>query len=240
MSETNDREQLEKVIDKIQKLLAMANDTSSPNEALLAAKRARALMDKYQLSQDDIESKIGSQFLESENGEPKGKLYLWEKLLAAAAAHLNDCRSAIRSNRKTYSFLFQGFKADVFVAKMTMDYLVDTAKRAREQSGIKGISESQIFMQGFAREVEKRSYEIKLNREKQFVTGKGTGLVVLKMTEITKHFGELGKARDHKSRPPMSPSESMAMILGEEAGRSVSLDKQLDGQENSKLAASNF
>ncbi|MBY7859150.1 DUF2786 domain-containing protein [Vibrio fluvialis] len=234
MSHKNAPEQLEKVIDKIQKLLAMANDTSSPKEALLAAKRARVLMDKYQLSQDDIESKIGSQFLELEN-EPKGKLYLWEKHIALAAATLNDCRSAIRRRHRGSQFLFQGFKADVIVAKMTMDYLTHAARKAKELSEVKGISESQLFMQGFANEVLERANDIKRNREKHFVSNKGTGLVVLKMTEIIKHFGELGSARHHKARSPMSFEEMIAFELGSRAGRSISLDKQIDEKESSNL-----
>ncbi|MDQ2107012.1 MULTISPECIES: DUF2786 domain-containing protein [unclassified Vibrio] len=235
MSTKDTLESLDKVIDKISKLLAMANDTSSPNEALLAAKRARALMDKYQLSQEDIETQIGSQFLEAQVGKQKGKLFLWERSLAAACANLNDCRSVINRNQNGSYLSLQGFKSDVIVAKMTMEYLVKAAKRAKDSVGIKGASESQFFMRGFSSEVLDRAIEIKRSREKQFTSVAGTGLVLLKNTEIEKHFGELGEARRHEPRKPSSIEERKAFIHGIKAGESVSLDKQIDGRENTKL-----
>ncbi|NAW61088.1 DUF2786 domain-containing protein [Vibrio sp. V31_P5A7T61] len=235
MSTKDTLESLDKVIDKISKLLAMANDTSSPNEALLAAKRARALMDKYQLSQEDIETQIGSQFLEAQVGKQKGKQFLWEKSLAAACANLNDCRSVINRNQNGSYLSLQGFKSDVIVAKMTMEYLVKAAKRAKDSVGIKGASESQFFMRGFSSEVLDRAIEIKRSREKQFTSVAGTGLVLLKNTEIEKHFGELGEARRHEPRKPLSIEERKAFIHGIKAGESISLDKQIDGRENTKL-----
>ncbi|XAG83451.1 DUF2786 domain-containing protein [bacterium 19MO03SA05] len=235
MSTKDTLESLDKVIDKISKLLAMANDTSSPNEALLAAKRARALMDKYQLSQEDIETQIGSQFLEAQVGKQKGKLFLWERSLAAACANLNDCRSVINRNQNGSYLSLQGFKSDVIAAKMTMEYLVKAAKRAKDSADIKSSSESQFFMRGFSGEVLDRAIEIKRSREKQFTSVASTGLVLLKHTEIEKHFGELGEARRHKPRKPLSIEERKAFILGIEAGESISLDKQVDGRESAKL-----
>lgn len=228
--------ELEKAIDKIQKLLAMANDTSSPNEALLAANRARKLMDKYQLSQEDIESKIGSQFLETGISSNKTRIFLWEKYLASAAGSMNDCRSVIRRGRNQVSFLFQGFKPDAIVAKMTMDYLTKAAQRTKKELGVKGLSESNLFMQGFSGEVLNRANEIKREREKQFVSNTGTELVLLKMTEIQKHFGELNSCRNHKPRAPLSRSEREAYSQGLQAGESISLDKQVYGQESAKLS----
>lgn len=111
MSDKDASESLDKVIDKISKLLAMANDTSSPNEALLAAKRARTLMDKYQLSQEDIETQIGSQLLEAQIGKQKGKLFLWERYLAAGCANLNDCRTVITRNYNGCFLSHRGFAA---------------------------------------------------------------------------------------------------------------------------------
>ena len=43
-----------KIMERIQNLLRMAEDTSSPNEAAIAARRAEALMRKHQLTQVDV------------------------------------------------------------------------------------------------------------------------------------------------------------------------------------------
>ena len=55
----------DKLIDRIRKLLALAEDAASQNEALIAARRARSLMDKHQITKGDIERAAGSQFLET-------------------------------------------------------------------------------------------------------------------------------------------------------------------------------
>ena len=49
----------DKIIDKVKKLLALS-ESSNPNEAFLAAKRARRLMDQHSLTKKDIESAGGS------------------------------------------------------------------------------------------------------------------------------------------------------------------------------------
>jgi len=44
----------EKILKRIKNLLDMAMDSSSPNEAMIAARRSRALMDEHQISKDDL------------------------------------------------------------------------------------------------------------------------------------------------------------------------------------------
>ena len=47
--------EMAKIQDRVQKLLNMAKDASSPNEAMIAMERARRLMDKYQIEETDLE-----------------------------------------------------------------------------------------------------------------------------------------------------------------------------------------
>jgi hypothetical protein len=53
---------LEKIKDRIAKLLRMSQDASSPNEAAIAAGRARALMDKYQIEAFDANNQVKEVF----------------------------------------------------------------------------------------------------------------------------------------------------------------------------------
>ena len=61
-----EREQLDKIKERIAKLLAMAKDAASPNEAAIAAGRARSLMDKYQLDEYDIKDAAPVQFAQGD------------------------------------------------------------------------------------------------------------------------------------------------------------------------------
>ena len=227
---------LDKVIQKVQKLLAMAEDTSSPNEALLAANRARKLMDKHQLSKDDIERATGDQFLETTADRKTKTCQTWLRFLVQASAYLNDCRPVLGwDGLKLYKF--QGFKADAIVAKLTMDYLVDACERALEKSNSHGRSEKNFFRIGFSEMVLRRAIAVKKEREKSFVSAStGTALVPVKEAMILSHFGVMGKARKTQVREP-SVDEAQAYANGLRTGRHVGLEKQVEGQETTKLAA---
>lgn len=53
---------IEKILETIRKLLRMAGDAGSPNEAAIAAGRARKLMDKYRVSLSDLKESNGFGF----------------------------------------------------------------------------------------------------------------------------------------------------------------------------------
>ncbi|CAG8998080.1 MAG: hypothetical protein CENE_00011 [Candidatus Celerinatantimonas neptuna] len=229
---TESSNQLDKVISKIQKLLAMAADTSTPNEALIAARRARALMDKYQLSKADIESKAGNQFLETKANMTGSVRKQWLLKLSSSAAILNDCVGAV-SRAPYVQYFFQGFKADAIVAKLTMDYLVEACERQLKSSGITGASNRNFFRVGFSEQVQLRALQITEERKKTFVNDTGTALVPLKKELITNHFGKLNPLKHQKRRRP-SRDEEDAYTEGMRQGQTVSLEKQI---ENEKEAA---
>jgi hypothetical protein len=225
---------LERVIEKIQKLLAMASDTSSPNEALIAAKRARAMMDKHQLSKEDIEKHTGNQFLETKAERETKLRQTWIRYLCGAAAMMNDCVCVLKTHR-TVSYQFQGFKSDAIVAKLTADYLIETCDRLCEASSARGRSEKNYFRLGFAESVAKRALMIAKEREREFVnSATGTALVPMKKAMIAEHFGELKAARAPNVREPNS-SEIDSYVNGRVAGNDVGLDKQVTGAESLKL-----
>lgn len=229
-----------KIIEKIRKLLAMAGDTSSPNEALLAAKRARILMDQHQISKADVELSYDDGFKETLAARKGKTLPEWVARLASTAAVLNDCRSIVKTVRgrggkiSSITPAFQGFTADAVVAKMTMDYLVEACERFLEYSSVTGRSGYHFFRVGFAEAVQARCYEIAKERKVNIVTGSGTALVPLKMNMIASHFGDLKSRDSSPSRAPCS-DEIKAYAAGLEAGKEVGLDNQVEGQESVKI-----
>lgn len=227
MTESSNR--IDKVISKIQNLLAMAADTSTPNEALIAARRARSLMDKYQLSKADISTKDDNQFLETQANVTNSTRRQWLLGLAAAAAILNDCVSAV-SRAPDVHYFFQGFKADAIVAKLTMDYLVEACERQLQNSTIKGASNRNFFRVGFAEQVHSRARQIKEEREKTFVSESGTALIPLKGKLIEQHFGQLKSIKTQKRRRPSS-GELDAYVEGTRQGQEISLEKQIETEQ---------
>lgn len=93
---------LTKVKERIAKLLAMAKDASSPNEAAIAAQRARGLMDKYQLDEYDISEAAPDVFGEQDITRVFAAIPYHMDILAVAVALYNDCQSVFYEDRVTY------------------------------------------------------------------------------------------------------------------------------------------
>lgn len=229
-----------KIIDKIKKLLALS-ESSNPNEAFLAAKRARNLMDKHSITKAEIESAGSSQFLESVSEHIYRQRNAWVINLQNAVGKLNDCISALhfeyKSEKQTVKHLYRGFKSDAIVATMTLDYLIDACERCCKTSGVKGRSEKNQFRLGFASMIEMKSEWILEERMKSFVADTGTNIIPLKMNQINSFFGELSTDAGLKYRKP-TLKEMDAYIRGVKAGQMTGLDKQLDEDEIKKLGYS--
>ncbi|WP_114709076.1 DUF2786 domain-containing protein [Vibrio cholerae] len=222
-----------KVIDKIKKLLSLA-ESSNPNEALLAAKRARRLMDQHSISKQDIENAGSKEFLESKSEYEYRQRNAWVIKLQNAVAELNDCIGVIEWCSGSVMHKFRGFTADAVVAKMTLDYLIETCNRCCNEADVYGRSEKNQFRLGFARVIAVKVYSIIAEREEKFVSTTGTNIIPLKLNQIKNHFGELSTDKGVKSREP-TLSEMEAYMSGVMAGSKTGLDKQIDGEETAKL-----
>jgi len=120
----------DKIIDRIRKLLAMAGDTSSPNEAAIAAKRARKLMDEHQVSEMDLTTVTGDDFGTSAYAAGTKTAVTVLGRLAIPVAKLNDCQVAWVSGPDGRKQLeFQGFLADAVCAAEMFKWLRDTMYR---------------------------------------------------------------------------------------------------------------
>ncbi len=134
-------EQLAKIKERIAKLLAMAKDAASPNEAAIAAQRARKLMDQYQLDEYDISEAAPDVFAEEAVGIVRASVPTYLGTLAVAVARYNDCharyqwanveqkdidrRRAEGRDAKTHGkrIKFQGYANDVELCKQMYEYL---------------------------------------------------------------------------------------------------------------------
>jgi hypothetical protein len=126
-----DKEEKDRLLAKLQKLLAL---TASPNEneAKLASVKAAELMAKYSLDMEDIEIiKNGSGKSKLKDGQIvrediKGigpEKEPWESRLANQIANSFDCKIIIRPLQDEWYMAYIGMKADIEVAKWYHTYL---------------------------------------------------------------------------------------------------------------------
>lgn len=228
-------EDLSKIKDRIAKLLAMAKDTSSPNEAAIAAERARKLMDKYQLETFDI-GEVRVEFGTVQVTPKKKFPPKWKEILAVAVAKYNDCFAVkIRCTEDDdYVYVqFQGYLDDVEVAKQMFDQLVDACtdqcKAYMVSQGYGSYYMARVgdaFKKGWADEVVSRLNA--LTKERQGLTvGSGTSLMVMKHEVLVKEFGapQYTSAK-FESRNDVEARKARA--IGRVAGRNHQINKQVE------------
>jgi Protein of unknown function (DUF2786) len=232
-------ENLAKIKDRIAKLLRLAADSASPNEAAIAAGRARKLMDEYQLDQFDI----SAERLTEEFGTLSATGYYsaipqYMSTLAVSVAKYNDCQAkyvydthSVHKHKRGQAVQFLGFKTDVEVA-------VDMYKRLL--SAIDRLCKEYLTGQGYA------TYDVKVGG--QFKTGAasaiiatvwamtlerkllksevtGTSLVLAKSKAVDEHFGE-ARYQDTKRRTQTS-AEQRAYTQGVIEGSKVEVNRRL-------------
>lgn len=123
-----DEKHKEKIIDRIRKILALANGTSFEGEANTAMTMAQNYMKTYGLSMTDVE--LGESLDEPivhELVDRQKPMKTWEGILAVAVGTVTDCRP-VRVSNSVLSFI--GYKQDVDMAKMLFSMLREATRRA--------------------------------------------------------------------------------------------------------------
>lgn len=217
-----------KIIERVQKLLAMAADDSSPNEATIAAKRARSLMDKHQISLGDMLK--NSEFSQHKVGLSRKFMPVWENCLAVAVAEYNDCIAALDINEFKYrTVVFKGYDSDVKMCEYMYIFLIEACKRSCsiEITGSRyNARKGTAFKEAFSRTVCSRLNEMTAERKRQMISD-GRSLMIIKKDLVAEEFGKPAyKKTRHQVRDDIE--EMLAAKRGEEAGKSVPLHMGLD------------
>jgi len=230
----------EKILNRVKKLLAMAADGSSPNEAAIAAKRARALMDKHQISEKDIVESDG--FGEETGGRRRQAIPKWEQFIAVKCAMLNDCKVTYdygKWHEDGKTFRFQGFESDVVVARFMYGYLVENGnrlcKRFMKTAEGSGITVTNTFKMGYSRELCDKITEIIEERKSRVVTSTGTSLVVQKTALVEQRFGVAKYGKSRSTRHYGFEYEAAAQA-GRAAGRAANITTGVTGKQQERLA----
>lgn len=122
-----------KMIDKLRKILALAQ-SENEHEATLAAERGHAMLAEYNLTLDDLKEEI--------SGIIKEELFKtaspWRRNLASSVAKLYFCRHYYRAGSPKDTHAFIGREHNVIVAMLMFEYL-STAIKALASAGSKAV-----------------------------------------------------------------------------------------------------
>lgn len=164
-NEKPDEEKIEKVIAKINKLLALSDQSRNPseNEAVLASLQVQKLLAKYNLSMADVTGERVEEDVEQTIADV-GTGKKWKFSLATAIANNFACKCFFVGRDQ---IVFYGYKADIVAARRVFVYLFKVgdklanryAKREREMYGYAdGIYNSFCggFVAGVRKELEKQ------------------------------------------------------------------------------------
>lgn len=214
MTESTNNQDLEAVLRRVQKLLAIANDSrANPNEAAAAASQAERIMRKYQVDHADViaaQLKTEDAFDQVDVGgtmDPDAyarSTTTWAGMLGLAVAKLNDCKATWeRSERLGVCLRFSGYKSDVQVAQWTYLYIVNQmANSLREHQARTGAGrkQSEDYRKGFVVAVcGNIGKEIERKKQEMATTSSSRALVLAKSQAVVERFGKQPERRNRFS-----------------------------------------
>jgi len=236
-------EDLSKIKDRIAKLLAMADDSSSPEEAAIAAKRARALMDKYQMDRFDVEGRLTEEFGEERATRFFASMPMYLQFLATSIARYNDCqavftRGLVDFKKKRVSemqvgnaIVFRGYKSDVELAANMYRKLTETVDMlCKNYLKDKGYEKYPVriggqFKLGAIMVIGERIREMLKERDALMneAAKTGTSLMVLKTAGVVAKYGEVKTKTVNIGNGDRDDEEADARRAGYDEGRKVEI-----------------
>lgn len=163
----------DRIIEKIKKLLALADNNSSEAEAIAAALKAQKLIAEYDIAKDEIYTKESREVVEVDSSKYSRKQ--WRRRLAHTVAKNFRCQHLyceVYDNEDHWKLKgkdkFIGYKQDAQAAKLVYDKLVEIGearcKEAKQEAKIiygtcEGVTATFLsgFITGVASELEKQS-----------------------------------------------------------------------------------
>lgn len=245
-------EDLTKIKERIAKLLAMADDSSSPEEAAIAAGRARKLMDKHQLEAWECSKKMEEPMASRKATRAYGAVPEYIGQFAVIVGEFNDCQSVYETEivtrhmdyklRKSTvkgakllgkAIFFRGYETDVQMCCDMFDNLMGAAaKQCKTYLAPFGftrypVKEGTAFKTMFVHIVGQRLREITIKRDQ--ITSTGTSLIVAKMNAVDAYFGPLESAKRKSYEMNLDdPAVIAAAHAGMKAGESQKLMEEIE------------
>ncbi len=220
------------IIDKIRKLLALAN-SSNEHEAALAAAHAQRLLSAHNLAMADIETQCRPEKADQIETASSKKLPKWLRQLVAGVGSAFDCQTIHHPGNGKLTFV--GVGADLQVAVYTFTYLEKAVRRICSQY-MKVHAHS--LSSSRQRELLRHSYYLgavsTINRmlasQKRETPVTPGAMVPVKEGLIKRAMNEMGSLRTVHSRRSYISGEAYAR--GELDARNVGINKGITNAQN--------
>lgn len=243
--------ELERIKQKIQKLLNLAERAANEHEAANAMAKARALMDKYQLSHVDTMDFGGAdvKFTKALATRFFAAMPEYLRFLPSSVAIFNDCQAHLVWGEVTFkkkagdnlkmglAVEFRGMVDDVNLAVDMFTRLLGTVNRMcaeffAEQgyTGKYPVGLGNKYKTGAILKLCHRLNALSEQRA-NLKTSNGTGLMVVKGAAVAEYFGEVNyKSATPKATKNLSHEESIAYLKGLEDGDKIEIQQELESE----------
>lgn len=216
------------IIDKIKKLLALAN-SSNEHEAALAASHAQRLLSEHNLAMADIEAAHKPDRADQVETAVSKTLPKWMRHLSAGVSSAFDCQAI--HHPSTGKMTFIGVGADAQVAAYTFTYLDRTV---RKLCGTYMKQQVSSTITNRNRELMRQSYYLgavstitaQLGKQKVCTPVTTGALVPVKEALIKQAMNEIGNIRTVRSRRSYIHSDSY--FKGQDDGRQVGVNQGIE------------
>ena len=222
------------IIEKIKKLLALAN-SSNEHEAALAASHAQRLLSEHNLAMADIESSVKPDKADKVEAVVSKTLPKWVRHLSSGICTAFDCQAIHHPALGKMTFI--GVGADVQIAAYTFSYLDKTVRKLCSSYIKHHVCDTTTTRH---RELKRQSYYLgavstinqKLREQKIQTPTTPGALVPVKEGLIRKTMSEMGPTRTVRSR--RSYIDSHAYTKGQQDGHQVGINKGVGNNPTQK------
>lgn len=219
----------EKIIEKVQKLLALSN-SSNEHEAKLAMENANKLLTKYNLSMKDVEE-VHSDIIEHVV-ERSGRISKWRIVLLQSIAELNFCEVLyLQRINKPKDLIIVGKDHNIIVAIEIYRYLVQFLDRNVKEN-TKHISCKNSYRIGFSLAIRKRVNQIIIDRENEGINGHSgdecKDLMIVEKYAVKEYLNEQNIKTQKNYLKDDYDFESF--MKGSLDGQNISLNQQIKGE----------
>ena len=244
----------QRVMDKIKRTMAMADQSASPEEAAIATRQVQALMRKHQIENVDViletlrqDKGAVTDDLLHEDYRPRRAFASWEQYLWTAVCKAFQVECAWTRQGETCNLRIYGYAPDIEVAKYVIHYLVSKFHRLAEAAWMeerdnatfngRKLPTARNFKTSWGlgafhavrKEIERvTQFE---NQETEGTTA-GTSLVVAKRSAIEEKYGNFNYSKGQQQKN----LDVHAYRRGIEDGGSIKIHKGVTEQGNGKAA----
>jgi hypothetical protein len=222
-------EERQRIIERVQKLFALAEQNDSPEEAQLAAMRAQELLQKYDLSLSEVEIKQEGSSLCGEQRLilNRGNIPTWIRFLHSTVSEGFSVAALSGIGSSGAFLIFVGVEPDVTVARQTFEYLY----RFVLAYDLRGKSKRQKneWCMGFVYAVNGR---LEGQKEEMDSNPHVTSLVLAKEQITQDYIDHKYKVKTARTRQGVEASRSFHE--GVAVGMTTPINRPVEGAENAQ------